>query len=77
MSGSVKELGKWLNAVAEAWNIGIADWAYVDGVSVTVFKWNEAFILAKGTKEERYREADLAVKDLCKQMGVSLKKMRM
>lgn len=77
MSGSVKELGKWFNAVAEAWNSGNADWAYKDGISAVVTKWNEVFILAKGTKEERYREADSTVIDLCKQLGVSLKKMRM
>lgn len=35
------ELSKWFNAVTLAWNKGQADWAYPNGTSEAVRKWNE------------------------------------
>lgn len=36
----MNELSKWFNAVANAYNRGVADWAYPDGTSEAVRVWN-------------------------------------
>lgn len=36
---NVKEAAKWFNAVADAWNMGLAPWAYTDGRSEAVKVW--------------------------------------
>lgn len=33
-------LSKWMNAIADAYNRGEADWAYPNGVSLTVQVYN-------------------------------------
>lgn len=38
-----RKLSIWMNAVADAWNMGEADWAYPNGRSAAVKFWSRAY----------------------------------
>jgi hypothetical protein len=66
----MSEFSKWMNAIADAYNRGEADWAYPDGTSEAVRFWNSA--------RERYSEAqsDELLVTWAQQHGISLKRRK-
>lgn len=62
---SFRQLTIWLNAIGYAWDMGEADWAYVDGKSVAIQ------LLAKTYQDTNdWDKACLAVIDLARSKGV-------
>lgn len=64
-----KLLSIWMNAIADAWNMGEADWAFEDGQSVAVRLWSQRF---EATGDEM--RATEAVRDLAMAHGIDPKR---
>ena len=65
--GHIRRLGLWMNAIADAWNMGQAPWAYDAGGSVAMQA--VAPIFAAAGHEAARRAADV-VQELARSHGV-------
>lgn len=64
------QFSKWMNAIADAYNRGEADWAYPDGTSEAVRVWNKAF------KENGFDIACETVVQWAQDRGITLKRRK-